>query len=46
MIPRHLRPVSKHWNLVGVLIFLYFCGSALFYFVIRATRTLNMGYLG
>ena len=38
--------MTKHWNLVGVLIVLYFIASAVFYFVVRATRTLNMGYIG
>jgi hypothetical protein len=45
-IPKNKRPVTKHWNWVGLCIFLYYCAAAIYYFVIRATRTLNMGYLG
>lgn len=46
MIPRSKRPVTKHWNWVGLAICLYYCAAALYYFVIRGTYTLNMGYLG
>lgn len=46
VIPRSKRPVSKHWNWVGLAIFLYYVAAALYYFVIRAAYTLNMGYLG
>lgn len=45
-IPKHKRPVTKHWNWLGVAIFLFYCAATVYYFVIRATRTLNMGYLG
>jgi cellulose synthase/poly-beta-1,6-N-acetylglucosamine synthase-like glycosyltransferase len=38
--------VTKHWNWIGVAIFLYYVGAAVYYFIVRATRTLNMGYLG
>ncbi len=44
VIPYEKRPVTKHWNLIGVAIFLYFVATAIYYFYIRATRTLNMGY--
>lgn len=46
VIPRSKRPVTKHWNWVGLAICLYYCAAALYYFVIRGTYTLNMGYLG
>jgi hypothetical protein len=45
-IPKHKRPVTKHWNWLGLAIFLYYCSAAIYYFYIRSTRTLNMGYLG
>eukprot|EP00878_Enallax_costatus_P000276 GHUV01000347.1.p1 GENE.GHUV01000347.1~~GHUV01000347.1.p1 ORF type:complete len:1266 (+),score=343.56 GHUV01000347.1:286-4083(+) len=45
-IPRHKRPVTKHWNWLGLAICLYYIAAAIYYFVIRATRTLNMGYTG
>lgn len=45
-IPRHKRPVTKHWNWLGLAICLYYIAAAVYYFVIRATRTLNMGYTG
>lgn len=44
MIPYSQRPVTKHWNLVGCFIFLYFVATAIYYFYVRATKTLNMGY--
>lgn len=46
VIPRSKRPVTKHWNWVGLAICLYYCAAALYYFIIRGTYTLNMGYLG
>jgi len=46
VIPKDKRPVTKHWNLVGLAIFLFYFGSLLYYIYIRATKTLNMGYLG
>lgn len=45
-IPKNKRPVTKHWNWIGLAICLYYCAAAVYYFVIRATRTLNMGYMG
>lgn len=45
-IPRSKRPVTKHWNWVGLAICLYYCAAALYYFIIRGAYTLNMGYLG
>jgi hypothetical protein len=45
-IPKEKRPVTKHWNLIGLAIFLYYFGSLIYYIIIRATKTLNMGYLG
>lgn len=45
-IPRHKRPVTKHWNWLGLAICLYYISAAIYYFVVRATRTLNMGYTG
>ena len=38
--------MTKHWNWVGVAIFLYYVASLIYYIVVRATKTLNMGYLG
>lgn len=38
--------LTHKWNWVGVFIFLFYCAAALFYFVIRATRTLNIGFTG
>ena len=46
VIPKEKRPVTKHWNWVGLAIFLYYIASLIYYIVIRATKTLNMGYLG
>lgn len=45
-IPRSKRPVTKHWNWVGLAICLYYVAAALYYFIIRGAYTLNMGYLG
>lgn len=45
-IPKEKRPVTKHWNWVGLAIFLFYFGSLIYYIYIRATKTLNMGYLG
>jgi hypothetical protein len=45
-VAKEKRPVTKHWNLIGVALFLFYVCAAIYYFVIRATRTLNMGYLG
>jgi hypothetical protein len=45
-IPKEKRPVTKHWNLIGLAIFLFYFGSLIYYIIIRATKTLNMGYLG
>ncbi|KIY99598.1 hypothetical protein MNEG_8360 [Monoraphidium neglectum] len=45
-IPKDKRPVTKHWNWVGLAIFLYYFGALIYYIIIRATKTLNMGYLG
>jgi len=44
-VAKEKRPVTKHWNLIGLALFLFYLGAAVYYFVIRATRTLNMGYL-
>jgi hypothetical protein len=44
VIPYSQRPVTKHWNLIGICIFLYFIATSIYYFYIRATKTLNMGY--
>jgi len=44
-IPKHKRPVTKHWNWIGAA---FSCTTVQLLstdFVIRATRTLNMGYL-
>ena len=38
--------MTKHWNWVGLAIFLFYFGSLIYYIYIRATKTLNMGYLG
>jgi len=46
VIPKSKRPVTKHWNWIGIAIFLFYLGASIFYFIVRATRTLNMGYLG
>jgi hypothetical protein len=46
VVPRSKRPVTKHWNWVGLAICLYYVAAALYYFIIRARDTLNMGYLG
>jgi hypothetical protein len=46
VIPKDKRPVTKHWNYVGLAIFLYYFGALIYYIYIRATKTLNMGYLG
>jgi hypothetical protein len=35
--------VQTKWNIIGTLIFLYYCAAIVFYFVYRATYTLNMG---
>ncbi|GBF97993.1 six-hairpin glycosidase [Raphidocelis subcapitata] len=45
-IPKDKRPVTKHWNWVGLSIFLFYFGSLIYYVYVRATKTLNMGYLG
>jgi hypothetical protein len=45
-IPRSERPVAKRWNPVGLVICLFYIAAAIYYFVIRATRTLDMGYPG
>lgn len=45
-IPRSKRPVTKHWNWLGLAICLYYVAAALYYFIIRGAYTLNMGYLG
>eukprot|EP00882_Tetradesmus_deserticola_P034539 GHRQ01039660.1.p1 GENE.GHRQ01039660.1~~GHRQ01039660.1.p1 ORF type:complete len:112 (-),score=7.61 GHRQ01039660.1:243-578(-) len=45
-IPHSERPVAKHWNPVGLVICLFYIAAAIYYFVIRATRTLDMGYPG
>ncbi len=44
--PRCERPIIVHHRLAGWALFLYFCATALYYFHIRYTRTLNMGYYG
>eukprot|EP00879_Flechtneria_rotunda_P009977 GHRR01010433.1.p1 GENE.GHRR01010433.1~~GHRR01010433.1.p1 ORF type:complete len:1225 (+),score=296.26 GHRR01010433.1:1011-4685(+) len=38
------RPIIKQWNPVGLLFCLFYCAAALYYFVIRATKTLNIGF--
>jgi hypothetical protein len=35
--------VVTKWNWIGLFIFLLYCGTALYYFIIRATKTLDMG---
>jgi hypothetical protein len=45
-IPDSERPVSKHWNPLGLVICLFYIAAAVYYFVIRATCTLDMGYPG
>lgn len=42
--PPEAQPVAYGWNPVGVLLLLYYLGAALYYFWVRATRTLNIGY--
>lgn len=46
VVPRSKRPVTKHWNWVGLAICMYYVAAALYYFIIRGRDTLNMGYLG
>eukprot|EP00878_Enallax_costatus_P006281 GHUV01006584.1.p1 GENE.GHUV01006584.1~~GHUV01006584.1.p1 ORF type:complete len:545 (+),score=157.86 GHUV01006584.1:776-2410(+) len=36
--------LSRKWNWIGVIIFLFYCAAAMYYVVIRATRTLNIGF--
>lgn len=38
--------LTQRWNWVGVAIFLFYCAAALYYFIIRASRTLNIGFTG
>jgi hypothetical protein len=40
------QPVSYRWNWIGVLLCAYYVAAAIYYFIIRATRTLNIGYTG
>lgn len=40
------QPVSYRWNWVGVLLCGYYIAAAIYYFLMRATRTLNIGYTG
>jgi hypothetical protein len=35
---------THRWNWAGILLCAYFMAAAVYYFVIRATRTLNIGY--
>jgi hypothetical protein len=42
--PRPDPVIVKRWSWSGLAIFLYFCAAAVYYFIIRATRTLNIGY--
>jgi hypothetical protein len=42
--PRPDPVIVKRWSWSGLAIFLYFIGAAVYYFLIRATRTLNIGY--
>jgi hypothetical protein len=44
--PKEKQVVASRWNWIGVLLFLYYVGAAVYYFYVRATRTLNMGYIG
>jgi hypothetical protein len=42
--PRPDPVIVKRWSWSGLAIFLYFIAAAVYYFLIRATRTLNIGY--
>ncbi|KAF6266301.1 glycosyltransferase like family 2-domain-containing protein [Scenedesmus sp. NREL 46B-D3] len=42
--PRPEPVIVKRWSWSGLAIFLYFIAAAVYYFLIRATRTLNIGY--
>lgn len=40
------RVVEPQWNMLGSAIFLAYVGGAIFYFFIRATKTLDIGWMG
>ncbi|WIA15640.1 hypothetical protein OEZ85_002267 [Tetradesmus obliquus] len=42
--PRPDPVIVKRWSWSGLAIFLYFIAAAVYYFIIRGTRTLNIGY--
>jgi hypothetical protein len=44
--PAEAQPVSYQWNYIGCLLCGYYIAAAIYYFFIRATRTLNIGYTG
>jgi membrane glycosyltransferase len=38
------RPFNRRYSPIGILIFLFYLSSCIYYFVIRATKTLDMGF--
>lgn len=44
--PPEAQPVTYQWNWIGILLCGYYIAAAIYYFIIRATRTLNIGYTG
>jgi hypothetical protein len=38
------RPFNRRYSPIGILIFLFYLGSCMYYFVVRATKTLDMGF--
>lgn len=38
------RPIVNRWSPIGTLLFLFYLGASLYYFYVRATQTLDMGY--
>jgi hypothetical protein len=42
--PPEEQLVAYRYNWVGILLVAYFIGAAAYYFFIRATRTLNIGF--
>mgnify|MGYP001807635136 CR=1 FL=1 len=44
--PADSQPVTYQWNWIGCLLCGYYVAAAIYYFIIRASRTLNIGYTG